>query len=40
MVEQAYLDRNTNTWLYPVADEYEPQIVGGDAGYLMANVIE
>ena len=39
MVEQAYLDRNTNTWLYPVADEYEPQIVGGDAGYLMTNVV-
>lgn len=39
MVEQAYLDRDSNTWLYPVADEYEPQIVGADAGYLMRDVI-
>ena len=38
-VEQSYLDRDTNSWLYPVADEYEPQIVGADAGYLMRNVI-
>lgn len=39
IVEQAYLDRDSNTWLYPVADEYEPQIVGADAGYLMRDVI-
>ena len=39
IVEQAYLDRDSNTWLYPVADEYEPQIVGADAGYLLRDVI-
>jgi hypothetical protein len=34
MVEQGYLEENTNTWYYPVSDAYQPVLVGPAAGFL------
>lgn len=39
LVEEPYFDRNRNSWMYPVCDEYSAEIVGKDAGYLIKNVI-
>ena len=39
MVEQAYYDRDVNSWLYPVTEEWTNEVVGADAGYLIQNVI-
>ena len=39
LVEEPFFDRDTNSWLYPVCDEYEQQVVGKDAGYLIRNAI-
>lgn len=39
LVEQPYHERGTNSWCYPVADEWSPEIVGPDAGYLIRNAI-
>ena len=38
-VEEPYFDRDHNSWMYPVCDEYEQEVVGADAGYLIRNVI-
>lgn len=32
--EEAYYDENSNTWYYPVADAYQPVLVGASAGFL------
>lgn len=39
MVEQAYYDRDVNSWLYPVTEEWTNEVVGKDAGYLIQNAI-
>ena len=39
MVEQAYYDRDKNSWLYPVTEEWTNEVVGKDAGYLIKNAI-
>lgn len=39
MVEQAYYDRDKNSWLYPVCEEWTNEVVGKDAGYLIQNAI-
>lgn len=38
-VEEPFFDRDHNSWMYPVCDEYEQQVVGRDAGYLIQNAI-
>ncbi len=39
MVEQAYYDRDKNSWLYPVTEEWTNEVVGKDAGYLIKAAI-
>ncbi len=39
LVEEPDFDRDTNSWLYYVCDEYSNEIVGKDAGYLLRDVI-
>lgn len=39
MVRQPYADENTNSWVYPVADEVQPVIAGASAGYLITGVV-
>lgn len=39
VVEQAYQDRNTKSWVYPVTDEVAPVIAGADAGYLISAAV-
>ena len=39
LVEEPYFDRDHNSWLYPVCDEYSQEIVGKDAGYLIRDAI-
>ena len=39
LVEEPYFDRNKNSWMYPVCDEYSQEIVGADAGYLIRDAI-
>lgn len=39
LVEEAYLDRSTRSWVYPVLDENSPVLVGPDAGYLFRNAV-
>lgn len=34
VVEEGYLDRNTNTWYYPTADAVQPVFTGPSAGFL------
>ena len=38
-VEEPWFDRDSNSWLYPICDEYSQEIVGKDAGYLIHNAI-
>lgn len=37
LVEEAYFDKDTKSWKYPVTDEHSPEIVGADAGFLFTN---
>ena len=39
LVEEPEFERDTNSWLYYVCDEYSNEIVGKDAGYLIRNAI-
>jgi hypothetical protein len=39
IVEQAYQDRNTKSWVYPVTDEVSPVIAGATAGYLISPAV-
>lgn len=39
VVEEAYLDRNTNTWYYPVANAAAPVLTGASAGYLFDEAV-
>lgn len=39
VVEEAYYDRNSKSWIYPVTDEVAPVIAGVDAGYLITNAV-
>lgn len=39
IVRQPYYDENTNSWIYPVADEVMPVIAGASAGYLISGVV-
>ena len=39
LVEEPYFERDENSWLYPVCDEYSQEVVGKDAGYLIQNAI-
>jgi len=38
-VEQPYSDRNAKSWIYPVTDEYSPELVGAEAGFLFTDVV-
>ena len=37
MVETPYPERNRKAWVYPVTEEYSPNITGKDAGFLFRN---
>lgn len=39
LVEEPVFDRDENSWLYYVCDEYSNEIVGKDAGFLIRNAI-
>jgi hypothetical protein len=39
LVEQAYHEKNTRSWIYPVIDEVEPVISGAEAGYLIKSAV-
>lgn len=39
LVEQPYYDRSAKSWIYPVVDELQPQLVGSDAGFLIQNAV-
>ena len=39
LVEQPYWDAKTNSWLFGVCEEWSNEIVGKDAGYLIATAI-
>lgn len=39
VAEEAYYDRNTETWYFPVADCRQPQLVGAGAGYLFTTAV-
>jgi hypothetical protein len=39
VVEEGYLDRNTNTWYYPTADAAQPVFTGPSAGFLFKNAV-
>lgn len=39
LVEQAYYDRNSKTWMHPVTDERAPVLTGMGAGFLIQNVL-
>lgn len=38
-VEDAYYDRNTKTWYYPVTDARKPVLAGASAGYLVTTAV-
>ena len=37
VVEEGYLDRNTNTWYYPTSDAVQPVFTGPSAGFIFKN---
>lgn len=39
LVEPAYLDRSSKSWIYPVTDEVMPVIAGATAGYLISAAV-
>ena len=39
MVEAPYYERNPNSWMYPVCEEWSNEIVGQDAGFLITDVV-
>lgn len=39
IVEPGFFDRDTDSWLYPVKDEVDPQLVGAEAGFLFTNAV-
>lgn len=39
VVEEGYLDRNSNTWYYPTADAVQPVFTGPSAGFLFKNAV-
>lgn len=39
VVESAYQDRNTKSWVYPVTDEVAPVIAGATAGFLISPAV-
>lgn len=39
VAEEAYYDRNTETWYFPVADCRQPQLVGAGAGFLFTTAV-
>lgn len=39
LVEQAWQDRDSDVWVYPVKDERKPVLTAMDAGYLFTNVL-
>ncbi|GIX17704.1 MAG: hypothetical protein KatS3mg119_1890 [Rhodothalassiaceae bacterium] len=39
LVGGGWLDRDTNSWKYPVHDAFQPLVVGADAGFLAQNVV-
>ena len=39
VVEQAYHDRPSKSWVYPVTDEVQPVIAGVDGGYLISGAV-
>lgn len=38
-VEEAYYERNTKTWYYPVTDARQPVLAGASAGYLISAAV-
>lgn len=39
VVEEGYLERNANTWYYPVSDAMQPVLAGASAGYLFKGAV-
>lgn len=39
VVEEGYLDRNSNTWYYPAADAMQPVFTGPSAGFLIKDAV-
>lgn len=39
LVEEAYYDNNTKSWIYPVSYERDPVLTGITSGYLLQNVV-
>lgn len=39
VVEEGYDDRNTNSWINPVADARKPVLAGASAGFLFTNAV-
>ncbi|MBN9411344.1 MAG: major capsid protein [Burkholderiales bacterium] len=39
VVEEPYFERNPQTWFYPVADAYQPLLVGATAGFLFTGAV-
>lgn len=39
VVEEGYLDRNSNTWYYPTADAVQPVFTGPSAGFLIKDAV-
>lgn len=39
MVEEGYEERNSNSWLYPVTDAYQPVLAGATAGFLFKSAV-
>lgn len=39
IVEEGYDERNTNSWINPVADARKPYLVGASAGFLFKNAV-
>lgn len=39
IAEPGFFDRDTDSWLYPVKEEVDPQLVGAEAGFLFTNAV-
>lgn len=40
MVEKPYPERGVKSWIYPVTEEWSPQMTGTDAGFLFQSPVE
>ena len=39
VAEQPWYDKKAKSWIYPVTDELQPQLVGADGGFLIQNAV-